>query len=97
MVKAHIPLETLEQADAACQKTQLAPLLDKLALCERLNISPRTIENMVKSGTFPPPVRVGRFVYWSENAVSSWQRRMFAAQEAWDPRTASQCWASTAV
>lgn len=62
---------------------QLAELLDKASLCERLNISPRTLENMVKAGTFPPPVRVGKYVYWSEVAVRSWQRRLFAAQEAW--------------
>lgn len=66
----------------------LAALLDKKAICERLNISPRTIENMVKSGTFPPPVRVGRLVYWSEIAVSRWQQRQFAAQEAWAPSEA---------
>lgn len=62
---------------------QLAELLDKASLCERLNISPRTIENMVKDGSFPPPVRVGKYVYWSEVAVRTWQRRLFAAQEAW--------------
>ncbi len=62
---------------------QLAELLDKATLCGRLNISPRTIENMVKDGSFPPPVRVGKYVYWSEVAVRAWQRRLFAAQEAW--------------
>ncbi|MCK2126563.1 helix-turn-helix domain-containing protein [Thauera aromatica] len=62
---------------------QLTPLLDKATLCKRLNISPRTIENMVKDGSFPPPVRVGKYVYWTEASVQSWQRRLFAAQEAW--------------
>lgn len=62
---------------------QFAMLLDKATLCERLNISPRTIENMVKDGSFPPPVRVGKYVYWSEIAIRGWQRRLFAAQEAW--------------
>lgn len=62
---------------------ELAELLDKASLCARLNISARTLENMVKAGTFPPPVRVGKYVYWSEVAVRSWQRRLFAAQEAW--------------
>lgn len=63
--------------------TQVARLLSKANLCERLNISPRTLENMVNAGTFPPSVRVGKYVYWSELAVAEWQRRMFAAQEAW--------------
>lgn len=62
---------------------QVAELLDKASLCQRLKISPRTVENMVKAGTFPPPVRVGKCVYWSEVAVCTWQRRLFAAQEAW--------------
>ncbi|AUN96330.1 DNA-binding protein [Pseudazoarcus pumilus] len=61
----------------------MAELVDKATLCERLNISARTVENMVSAGTFPPPVRVGKRVYWSEIAVRNWQRRMFAAQEAW--------------
>ncbi|PLC49384.1 DNA-binding protein [Pollutimonas subterranea] len=61
----------------------IAPLLGKERLCERLQVSPRTIENMVKAGIFPPPVRVGKYVYWSEVAVRKWQERMFAAQESW--------------
>ena len=60
-----------------------ASLLTKAHLCERLNISQRTIENMVKAGNFPPPVRVGKYVYWSEIAVRKWQGRLFAAQENW--------------
>lgn len=59
--------------------------LDKASLCQRLALSPRTLENMVKAGEFPPPVRVGKFVYWSEVAVRKWQRILFAAQEAWQP------------
>lgn len=58
-------------------------LLDKITVCKRLSISVRTLENMVKAGNFPPPVKVGKYVYWSEVAVSKWQRRVFAAQEAW--------------
>lgn len=58
-------------------------LLGKTQLCERLGISDRTVENMVKAGTFPPSVRIGKHVFWSEIAVSRWQQRMFAAQESW--------------
>jgi len=63
---------------------KLPALLDKTTLCERLSISLRTVENMVRDGIFPPPVRVGKHVYWSEVAVQKWQRRMFAAQESWE-------------
>jgi predicted DNA-binding transcriptional regulator AlpA len=65
------------------QNDAVAALLGKTALCERLNISERTVENMVKAGAFPPPVRVGKHVYWSEVAVKKWQQRLFAAQESW--------------
>jgi len=63
----------------------LPALLDKEAVCQRLGIAARTLENMVGEGQFPPAVRVGKRVYWSEKAVRSWQRMLFAAQEAWRP------------
>lgn len=63
--------------------TTIATLLGKADLCQRLNVSERTIENMVNEGAFPPPVRVGKYVYWSEIAVRKWQERLFAAQESW--------------
>jgi prophage regulatory protein len=63
----------------------VSALLDKASLCQRLSIAPRTIENMVKAGQFPPPVRIGKHVYWSEVALHKWQRSLFAAQEAWRP------------
>lgn len=65
--------------------TPVAELLDKARVCERLAVSSRALEYMVKDGTFPPPVRVGRKVYWSDIAVRRWQQRLFAAQEAWHP------------
>lgn len=58
-------------------------LLSKDDLCTSLGISKRTIENMVRDGTFPPPVRLGKCVYWSEVAIHTWRRRLFAGQEAW--------------
>jgi predicted DNA-binding transcriptional regulator AlpA len=65
------------------QHDQQPQLLTKHDLCARLSISIRTIENLVKAGSFPPPVRIGKCVYWSEIAVSKWQRRLFAEQENW--------------
>lgn len=64
----------------------LPRLFTKADLCAQMSISPRTIENMVNSGGFPPPVRIGKFVYWSEAAIQTWQKRMFAAQEQWSAR-----------
>lgn len=60
-------------------------LLKKSDVCDRLALSLRTLEGMVKAGTFPPPVRMGKHVLWSQTAVESWRARMFGPQEAWRP------------
>lgn len=67
------------------QREQPAQQMKKDAVCNRLGISLRTLENMVKAKTFPPPVRIGKYVYWSEIAVARWQRGLFADQENWKP------------
>lgn len=64
--------------------TAPAAQLNKAQLLALLSISERTLENMVKASKFPPPVRVGKHVYWSEIAVRRWQERLFAAQENWE-------------
>lgn len=61
-------------------------LLKKAEVCQRLSISVRALEGKVKEGAFPPPVRLGKHVYWSELAVNAWKARMFGPQEAWRPR-----------
>ena len=61
-------------------------LFKKSEVCERLAMSLRTLEGMVKAGTFPPPVRMGKYVYWSDTAIATWMTRMFGTQEAWRPR-----------
>lgn len=61
-------------------------LINKEDLCSRLSISPRGLENLIKRGEFPPAVSIGKFVYWSESAVMKWQKRLFASQEAWEPK-----------
>jgi len=65
------------------QVKPLPALMSKNDLCESLGISKRTIENMVRDGCFPPPVRLGKCVFWSEVAVQNWRRRLFAGQETW--------------
>ncbi|HQN65092.1 MAG TPA: helix-turn-helix domain-containing protein [Methylophilus sp.] len=64
----------------------LSELLSKADLCKMLSISPRGLEYLVKRNEFPPPVRIGKFVYWSRQAINKWQRRMFSEQEAWEPK-----------
>ncbi len=62
-----------------------ASLLSKDCVCGRLGVSPRGLENLVRAGEFPPPVRLGKRVYWSDRAVERWLRRLVGAQEAWSP------------
>lgn len=57
-------------------------LLNKDAVCGRLGLSARCLETMVRAGQFPPQVRRGCLVYWSEAAVIAWQQQMLAKQEA---------------
>lgn len=63
----------------------LPVLFNKTDLSKKLSISVRGLEYLVKRGEFPPPVKFGKFVYWSEITVTKWQRRLFAAQENWEP------------
>ena len=67
----------------------LPSLINKQDLCERLSVSERTIENLVKADAFPAPVRIGKHVFWSEVAVHRWKAALFAAQENWSPQAAS--------
>ena len=63
-----------------------APLtLKKTDVCERLKISARTLEGLVKEGAFPPAVRMGKHIYWSEKCISEFITRRFAVQNAWKP------------
>ncbi|TBO34467.1 AlpA family phage regulatory protein [Aquabacterium lacunae] len=59
------------------------PLFDKKAVCSLLGLSPRCLENMVKEEVFPRPIRMGRYVYWREDAVYAWHERRFAPQREW--------------
>jgi len=58
-------------------------LLSKGDLCQRLNLSARTLENMVSRNEFPPPIRIGKKVYWSEQVVADWKIKMFKRQHDW--------------
>lgn len=60
-------------------------LLTKEQVAQKMNLSVRTLEGLVAKGEFPKGVRVGRFLYWTESAISSWHQRVFAAQLAWRP------------
>ncbi|WP_298012772.1 helix-turn-helix domain-containing protein [uncultured Aquabacterium sp.] len=61
-------------------------LLTKDAVCAHLSVSPRCLETMVRDGLFPPPVRIGKAVYWSQAALERWLVESFSHQERWTPR-----------
>lgn len=63
--------------------TKCTALLDKKAVADLLGISIRTIDNFVKEGSFPPGVRLGRYLFWSSLVVMRWQNNLFAEQERW--------------
>lgn len=65
-------------------------LLGKTVVCKLLGLSPRGLENLVKRGEFPPPVRVGKCVWWSPRTVQGWRQQLFAEQENWQPQPGLQ-------
>lgn len=67
-----------------------ASMLNKDALAARLSLSARTIDNRVKAGDFPPGVRIGKFVYWTEAAVTACHTRVLGVQLGWRPGNQSK-------
>jgi prophage regulatory protein len=63
-------------------------LLTKVATCERLCVSDRTLEKLVRANRFPAPLRLGKQVLWAEQAVERWLEQELAEQLNWvRPRT----------
>jgi prophage regulatory protein len=60
-------------------------LLNKIAVTERLGVSDRTLEKLVRARKFPPPLRLGKQVMWAEPVVEKWLAQALAAQLAWEP------------
>ncbi len=60
-------------------------MLKKEQVCKTLGISERTLENFVRDNKFPPPVRVGKWCFWSPKVIDNWLQRQFSAQENWHP------------
>ncbi len=64
----------------------IGKLLTKADVAERLCISERTIERLVKKRNFPPPGRWGKSVYWEESAVRVWLDAKLQRQRSWKPK-----------
>lgn len=60
-------------------------LLGKVEVQALLDVSDRTLEKMVRARQFPPPLRLGKTVRWSEAVVQQWLAFRLEAQMAWQP------------
>ncbi len=49
-----------------------ARLLTRDDLCERLQLSKRTLSRMVSGGKLPRPIQLGRNVRWRESDIVQW-------------------------
>ncbi|GAB3630345.1 hypothetical protein PTE30175_03583 [Pandoraea terrae] len=61
-------------------------ILVKTDVLVLLGISERLLENWVRDGKFPRPVRLGKRVVWHRDAVDQWKRLTFAHQFNFDPQ-----------
>jgi predicted DNA-binding transcriptional regulator AlpA len=61
-------------------------LLSKLDVMTLVRASDRAIERLVKAGSFPHPIRLGKGAYWEEQVVLSWLNAKLEAQRAWKPK-----------
>lgn len=60
-------------------------LLTKSEVVQRLGISERSLEKLVKACKFPPPLRIGKQAQWVDTVVHKWLEHTVAKQIAWEP------------
>jgi predicted DNA-binding transcriptional regulator AlpA len=58
-------------------------LISKSSVAQRLGVSERTIEKLVKACKFPPPLRLGKNAVWAQDVVERWLERALAPQQTW--------------
>ncbi len=63
---------TVRRANPPQQDPQM---LDVNQVADRLTCSPRTVYRQVDMGRMPAPVRIGRLVRWSSDAIDEWVAR----------------------
>lgn len=59
-------------------------LIFKSAVAERLVVSERTIEKLVATRKFPPPLKLGKNAMWAQNVVERWLEQALAPQQTWE-------------
>ena len=58
-------------------------LLKAAEAAERFGCSVRTWRTWDRSGRTPPPVRVGRSLYWRPNELAAWVEAGYPDRAAW--------------
>jgi prophage regulatory protein len=61
-------------------------LLGKSDVLMLLGISDRTLEKLVRSRRFPPPLRLGKTVRWAASVVEHWLDLQLQPQRDWEPQ-----------
>lgn len=51
-----------------------SPWLDARGTAKRIGVCVRTLENHVKSGRFPAPVKLARRRLWHKEVLARWER-----------------------
>ena len=65
--------------------TASTQLIFKSDVAQRLGVSERTIEKLVKARRFPPALKLGKNAMWSQDVVERWLSAALAPQETWEP------------
>ena len=59
------------------------PLMPMAEVAQTLKCSERTLERLVRAGSFPPPLGHSKQTLWFELVVQAWLQRQREAQLAW--------------
>jgi hypothetical protein len=56
-------------------------MLPTRLVCERYNITDRTVDRWLESGILPTPVRINGFRYWPQNELEQRERELFSTRD----------------
>lgn len=62
-------------------------LMGKSEVATQLKVCERTLENLLRRGEFPPPLRLGKKVRWAKAVVDAWFEQQLQPQLQWKPPT----------
>lgn len=59
-------------------------LMGKSEVATQLKVCERTLENLLRRGEFPPPLRLGKKVRWAKAVVDAWFEQQLQPQLQWE-------------